>query len=186
MEGHDQRTGDLAAVLGNVHVHGQVHPFVLVIGVVPDDAPIDDVLRLPHPVHRLPVQFLRREPPEFGRLIRLQGQFLLLQVHGRSIGPNPARIAIHERLSVPEGIHENAHETALHRVQARVWGAGAGKGEAEDGPQDNQAAEAHRLNSRSMSRSIAGFTSFSGMNSQWPMTAGLPMTSGSMEPFSIR
>ena len=70
-EGHEQRTRNLTAVLGKVQVHGQIHPVPFLLPAVPEDAAIDDILRLPHLVHRLPVEFPGREKPEFRGFIRL-------------------------------------------------------------------------------------------------------------------
>ena len=131
VEGHEQRARDLPAIVRDVQVHRQVLPLPFLVQV-PDDAAVNHVLRLLYPVHRLPIHLPHREKMVFRRLIRRQRQFLRLQVDAYGIGPDGARIAVHQCARHAERIDIHAHEAPLRGVQPGLDAARAGEGEGGD------------------------------------------------------
>ena len=185
VEHHQQRPGDRTSVMRDIQVHLQVRHRPVVVQI-PDHASIDDVVRLPDRVRGLPIELPGRKQVEFREFVGLQDRFLGLEVEAEGIRPQGTRIPVHQGFLVAQGVQVNAYIPAMDGIQTRFDGSRTGKSQAEDGQESDQASSVHLPNSRFMSRSIAGFTSFSGTNSQCPMTEAFPMTSGSMEPFSIR
>ena len=110
-----------------------------------------------------------------------------LQGHKKGIRRQMAGVPVKQGGILPQGVDPNAEECIIRShanpIKAGIKGLGT-----TDGRQDrqNENESSHRLNSRAISRSIAGPARFSGTNFHVPMTAGFPMTSGSMEPFAIR